>query len=41
MNSKENENVDLEINPLFEVKERCKMTAGELISALKEYSSDT
>lgn len=41
MNNVENDNVYPEIPPLFEIKERRKMTVGELISALKEYPLDS
>ncbi len=41
MNNGENDNVYPEIPPLFKIKERRKMTVGELVSALKEYPIDS
>lgn len=41
MNNVENDNVYPEIPPLFEIKERHKMTVGELVSVLKEYPLDS
>lgn len=41
MNNGENDNVYSEIPSLFEIKERRKMTVGELISALKKYPLDS
>jgi hypothetical protein len=41
MNNGENDNLYPEIPPLFEIKERRRMTVGEFVSVLKEYPLDS